>query len=383
MDKASKQTHVESGNNSKHKNILLKQIKNSNVNKQIKLRTRAVPTKKEPDKQSLFLDFSSGKREKTYLRLYLSLKPKDKIQDQNTIKLAMQIRDKKELELFENGHGFQFKNKNEKTNFVEYFKSLVDSKPSKSRKPWKNTYNHLNKFTKGILLVKDFNEKFAEQFKAYLLKKVSQNSAHTYFAKLKAAIKAARKEKIINQDPTLSISIPQVQTKREFLHIEEIRLLKKAHCVNEQTKRAFLFSCFTGLRISDIKNLTFDNIQGEYLEFRQMKTGSVERNLLHKNALNIIDQQRADGHISGFVFSLSADNNTNNHIKKWVENAGIKKHITWHIARHTFATLNLTYDNDIYTVSKLLGHKDIKATQIYAKLIDQKKDEAIKKLPTI
>ena len=104
---------------------------------------------------------------------------------------------------------------------------------------------------------------------------------------------------------------------------------------------------------------------------------------LHKNALNIINQQRKDGRTYGKIFLLSANNNTQSHIKKWVENAGINKHITWHCARHTFATLNLTYGTDIYTVSKLLGHRDIRTTQVYAKLIDKKKVEAINKLPVI
>ena len=68
---------------------------------------------------------------------------------------------------------------------------------------------------------------------------------------------------------------------------------------------------------------------------------------------------------------------------KLIQKAGINKRITFHCGRHTFATMCLTYDIGIYTVSKLLGHTDVKHTQIYAKLIDKKRDEAIDKLPAI
>ena len=88
--------------------------------------------------------------------------------------------------------------------------------------------------------------------------------------------------------------------------------------------------------------------------------------------------------IMSAVFDLiPSENKINKHIKNWIQAAGINKHVTFHISRHNFATLLLSSDIDIYTVSKLLGHKDVKVTQIYAKLIDKKRDEAIEKLPKI
>ena len=90
--------------------------------------------------------------------------------------------------------------------FVEYFKSLVD-KRTKSVKPWRNTYIHLNNFTKGKLPINAVDKKFCESFKDYLLKNVSQNSAHTYFARLKAALNIAIKEEIIKQNPAQFIQV--------------------------------------------------------------------------------------------------------------------------------------------------------------------------------
>ncbi len=154
--------------------------------------------------------------------------------------------------------------------------------------------------------------------------------------------------------------------------------------MSEQTKRAFLFTCFTGLRVSDIKRLTWENIQSGYLDFRQQKTKGIERIKLSKSALEIIESQKGERTApAGKVFDIISAYSTNDHIRQWARDAGINKNITWHCGRHTFATLCLSAGNDIYTVSKLLGHKDVKVTQIYARLIDTKKDEAIDKLPTI
>lgn len=108
-----------------------------------------------------------------------------------------------------------------------------------------------------------------------------------------------------------------------------------------------------------------------------------ERIKLSKNALKIISRQRKLNGGQGKVFRLLYHTTTQQHINQWVKDAGITEHITWHSGRHTFTTLALTHDIDLYTVSKLLGHKEIKTTQIYAKLIDKKKDEAVDKLPVI
>jgi integrase len=177
--------------------------------------------------------------------------------------------------------------------------------------------------------------------------------------------------------------IPKTEVHKEFLTLPELKALKNTACENGQTKNAFLFSCFTGLRYRDIESLHFEDIREGYLHFRQQKTKGYERIKLSQNALEIISRQREINGGEGTVFRLLFSTTTQKHINQWVEDAGINKHITWHSGRHTFATLALTHDIDLYTVSKLLGHKEIKTTQIYAKLVDKKKDEAIDKLPVI
>jgi len=350
-----------------------------NKKKKIKIRVKKLSDKT----YSLYFHVRiNGKQDYQFLKLYIHNKRETRKDDEETLNLALKLRDKKELELFENENKFQLRNYKLRANFVEYFKALTDSKTS-SVKPWRNTHNYIVKFTKGTITFSEIDEGFSESFKEYLLKNVNPNSAHTYFARFKAALYRAVEDKIISENPAQFIHVKKQDAQREFLTLEELRKLKDAPCFSEETKNAFLFTCFTGLRLSDLKNLKFTDIQDGYLNFRQIKTKGFERIKLSPNALEIIEEQKAGDNKSEFVFKLITDSNTLRHIELWAKEAGITKHVTWHTGRHTFATLALTYDNDLYTVSKLLGHREIRTTQIYAKLIDKKKDEAIDKLPTI
>ena len=220
-------------------------------------------------------------------------------------------------------------------------------------------------------------------FKDFLLNKVSANTAHTYFARFKAVLNKAIEREIIDKNPARFIQIKKQDVEKEFLTAEEIKILIDTPSPNEQTKRAFLFSCFTGLRFSDIQKLTFNEIRDGYLHFRQEKTGDLQRLPLSANALEIIEKQKEGGMKEGNVFKLNIHDATRKQINKWVEISKINKHVTWHVGRHTFACMAIEHDIDIYTVRDLLGHKDLKNTQIYAKIIDKKKKEAIDKLPKI
>jgi integrase len=175
---------------------------------------------------------------------------------------------------------------------------------------------------------------------------------------------------MINRNPATGIKISKTEVHKEFLTLPELQALKKT-------------ACLTGLRYRDIEALHFEDIKEGYLHFLQQKTKGYERIKLSQSALEIISRQREINGGEGQVFRLLYHTTTQQQINQWVSDAGIIKHITWHSGRHTFATLALTHDIDLYTVSKLLGHKEIKTTQIYAKLVDKKKDEAVDKLPVI
>jgi len=171
------------------------------------------------------------------------------------------------------------------------------------------------------------------------------------------------------------------ETERAFLTIEELRQLAAAECRYPEVKRAFLFSSFSGLRISDVRRLTWSNVRNGKLEFRQKKTDGVEYLPLSEQARRLLGENGvSEQHVFNLPRSLWTIEKV---LRAWAREASIDKHLTFHVSRHTFATMALSHDVDLFTVSKLLGHKDISTTQIYARIIDKKMQEAVSRLPEI
>lgn len=372
----------------------------------VKLRQKAI----SGNRQSLYLDFypaiphpKTGKlTRREFLGLYLFDKAKnpiDKQHNKETLQLAEQIRQKKENHLNkpEIYTGYELEQKRIKElgeqNFVAYFKTLADKRKASNHDNWVSAYNYLETFTKGNLKFADLNEKFCNDFKEYLLTTKSnksskttlaQNSAVSYFNKLKATLKQAYKDGYLTTDLNAKIEpIKQAETRRNFLTIEELNSLVKTECNNPLLKRAALFSALTGLRFSDIKNLVWGEIHhsvenGYSIQFTQQKTKGIEVLPISEQAYSILGARKepTDKVFEGLFYSAYQ----NKHLYQWIGAAGITKNITFHCFRHTFATLQLSKKTDIYTVSKMLGHRDLKTTQIYAKIIDQTKREAADKI---
>lgn len=332
---------------------------------------------------SLYLDiYHNGKRSYQFLKLYLT---KDKELNKEVLQLAEKVRARYLIDIQTTSYGFipDFK---KHSNFVDYFEKVVQELP-KDRSSLQCTLRHLKIFTQNKIAFAEINEIWLEDFKKYLISQVAQTTAHHYFANIKTVLNKALREKIININPCNSIpgiKLPSIQ--RNYLELNEIEKLISVNCNNKEVKKCFLFSCFTGLRYSDIRNLKWENIKGDQIEYRQKKTNNVEYLPLSITAKNILLSCIKDNiipHPSTKVFSIPTKGITSVHIKTWVQNAGITKKISFHSSRHTFATLSLTQGIDLYTVSKLLGHSNIATTQIYAKIVDQKKKEAIEKLPVV
>lgn len=167
-----------------------------------------------------------------------------------------------------------------------------------------------------------------------------------------------------------------------FLVEEEIKILAQTECpLKDHVKKAFLFSCNTGLRYSDIESLKWENIKNNTVQINQKKTKGLLYIPMNNNAKKIIESIRAEENESEYIFKMYTTLTHNNYIlKEWSKKANINKHVTFHTSRHTYATWMLTKGTDIYTVSKLLGHKDLKTTEIYAKIIDETKVNAVNKL---
>ena len=331
-------------------------------------------------------------RDYEYLDYFLYDKPKNAVEKQHNkenLKSAEAVKAQKILEVQNGTYGFNNTHKLN-TNFIEYFKKLTEEryKSLGNYGNWDSTLKHLLNYTSANTTFKDITPEFCEGFKDYLLNKVktktgkslSQNSSSSYFNKFKATLNQAFDDKIINENPAKRIkSIKAEETEREYLNQEEIQALMKAECRYEVLKNAFLFSCFTGLRWSDINTLTWSKIQefegGYRVHFKQQKTKGVEYLDIPTNALQYIGER---GNPDDRVFvGLKYSAYMNTALSQWVLRAGITKQITFHCARHTYATFLLTKGVDIYTVSKMLGHRELKTTQIYTKVIDQKKRDAV------
>ena len=372
----------------------------------VKLRQKEISGKRK----SLYLDFyppvphpkTGEPTRRMFLGLYLYDKPKtpfDKQHNKETLHNAEQIRQKKDNqlnkpEIYSGYEKEQLKIKEQgEQNFIEYFKQLTDKRKASNHDNWEAAYQYLEIFTIGNLKFSELNEKFCNNFKEYLLTTksiksskttLSQNSAVSYFNKFKAALKQAYKDNYLQINLNAKIDpIKQAETQRHFLTIEELNKLVETDCQTPLLKRAALFSSLTGLRFSDIQKLIWNEIEyiennGYFIQFKQQKTKGVEMMPMSEQAFSLLGERKAptDKVFEGLTYSAYY----NKHLYQWIGAAGITKDITFHCFRHTFATLQLSSGTDIYTVSKMLGHRELKTTQIYAKIIDKTKREAANKI---
>ncbi len=377
----------------------------------VKLRQKKI----SKGRKSLYLDFyppiispKTGKpTRREFLGFYIYENPKtpfDKQHNKNILLLGERIRQKRENslnkpEIYNQYEKEQLRRKElGKQCFVEYFRKLANKRKAGNYDNWVSALKHFEDYTNGNLRFADLNESLLEGFKEYLLTAnsrkssqtpLSQNSAASYFNKVKAVLKQAYKDGILQTDLNAKVKpIKAAETRREFLTLEELNRLVHTDCKDPLLKRAALFSALTGLRFSDIQKMTWGELeyingQGYFLNFRQKKTKGVEVLPISEQAYsftegteNPMDMPRNELVFKGLKYSAYK----NIHLKQWVLKAGITKNITFHNFRHTFATLLINKGTDLYTVSKMLGHKDLKTTQIYAKIVDEAKREAANKI---
>lgn len=372
----------------------------------IKLRKRTTPS----GRTSLYLDiYLNGQRSYEYLKLYLvpERNREDKLKNRETLQLAKAICAKRIVELRNGEYGFR-NNYKENSLFYDYYVAMCTARLGAQSLGnwgnWRSCLKHLEKYEPRLkeLTWKQITQKWCIGFRDYLEheacawsqdyrervkdRPLSRNSQVSYFCKLKACCNQAYDEGIISRNPIRGVEgIKQEEGKRMYLTIEEVQKLADTECHYPSVKKAFLFSCLTGLRRSDILALTWGEVfkQGEFTRiiFKQVKTNGLEYLDLTPEAVELMGKR---GNSSDKVFEgIHAPSVTNQTIRRWCFDAGIKKDITFHCARHTFATMMLDLGTDIYTVSKLLGHKEISTTQIYAKVMDKNKQSAVLKIPSI
>ncbi len=349
------------------------------------------------NRKSLYLDFyppiihpeTKKPTRREHLKLYIYERPKsenEKDHNKETKMLGESIRSQRQLDVQSGYYGF-LSTRNSKKNFTAFFDSFTETKRKTSKSNYES-YVSIGKYVKAFAgencTFADVEESFCRNFKEFLLNQenISNNTASAYFDKFKYVIREAYKQKQLKENPAENIrSIKLEDTKREFLTLDELQNLAKMPFHYEDLRRACLFSALTGLRYSDIEKLTWKEIQASdsenfFIRFRQKKTKDNETMPLSEEAISLLGNRTENAEK---VFKNLKYYQTK-HISDWTEKVGITRKITFHSFRHTFATLQLTLGTDIYTVSKLLGHKNLQTTQIYARVIDEKKREAVNKI---
>ena len=175
-------------------------------------------------------------------------------------------------------------------------------------------------------------------------------------------------------------NVPWQQTSRESLSLDELRLIYNSECKNDDMRRAILFACQTGIRISDVLSMRWDNLRtfadgGWYVHFKCHKTKRITDVPVSDELYEIMGTPG-----TGRLFPLFKRSDAQKPMKDWLESIGIKKHITFHCFRHTYASLLVELGTDIYTVQHMLEHKNVSTTQLYACHADPKMREAAKRI---
>jgi len=372
----------------------------------VTLRQKAI----SKNRHSLYLDFyppiahpeTGEPTRREFLGMYLTDKPKNPLEKQgnkDAIQIAEQIRQQRENllnkpEIYSGYEKEQLRLKElGEQNFVAYFKSLTDKRNASNYDNWVSAFQYLDTFTNGSLKFADITEMWCNDFKEFLLTTQSNkstkatlapNTAVSYFNKVKAALKQAYKDGILSIDVNAKIApIPLTDTRRNKLTIQELNSLANTDCNKPLLKKAALFSALTGLRFSDIAKLVWAEVEfiegnGYYLNFTQQKTKGVETQPISEQAYSLLGEPKEPSQkvFEGLTYSA----HENKHLYQWIGAAGITKDITFHCFRHTYATLLLAADTDIYTVSKMLGHKTVAITQRYAEVMSQAKRDTTNKI---
>lgn len=386
----------------------------NNLKESVKLRYRALKN----GNQSIYLDcYVNGVREYKFLSLYLRPESnrENKLWNREQLRLANAIKSQYIIDIQNGEYGFKDRNRSRKLNFITYCEAMAAEydangqnscavlmrsaiKRMTNYKGKNITFNHIDKdFLIGFIEylnsdIRDFDK--AAKDKNRKPKPLSNVYKEALFARIMVALNKAERDGIILKNPGKDIDRklkPHSEQKtRCYLTIEEIqKIIETEYKPDNDIKPAFLFCCFSGLRYSDVSKLTWKEItvsQDGYaqIETTMQKTGKSITIPLSDNALKWLPEREGNLPESRIFYKLPDQvNNADVRLRTLIKKAGISKHVTFHVARHSFATLTLTYGADLYTVSKLLGHANIRTTQVYAKIVDESKRKAVNLIPKL
>ncbi|HEY9007332.1 MAG TPA: site-specific integrase [Ohtaekwangia sp.] len=356
---------------------------------------------------SFYLDiYHCGKRWYEFLGIHARTE-KPTAADKSNRQLAEEICIRRQHELIVDNHGLIDKQM-KLGDFVDFFEQYIGSRKSNSN--LSSTLYQLKRFVgKQALPIAKVTTAWLKEFEAFLLKTISVNSALSYLKNVGASLNYLVSKQVIARNPWHAVPkserLKKKDTKRTAWTIEQLESLAATSCnIKHQYRQAYFFACFTGLRWSDTNGLRWDNIVERYFDgklewfihFTQQKTDSPEYFPLSDQAVSILKsrkQESAGIDDGGYIFPEVKETDSKNKLvqarvnyalKKWAKAAGLDHtRMRFHTGRHSYATNLLERTGELYTVSKLLGHKSIQTTQIYAQVRDTVKYAAVKTLPCI
>ncbi len=275
---------------------------------------------------------------------------------------------------------------------INYFSKLAEEKrDSKGNyENWKSSLKHLTNYLESknmsSILVSELTSGIIIDFKKYLSnaknaygKDLAKNTKSSYFEKFKSTVRKAIESELIPKNILTGVKGLKTENSfKEYLTETEVKSLIAGECKIPVLKDAFLFSCMSGIRWSDLVKLTWEEVKfesdGIKIVFRQKKTKKEEYHFINSGAAVFLGKKTDEQKVFP---GLKYSGYFNNKLREWVRSSGITdKHITFHSARHTYCCALLDQGIDIFTVSKMMGHSDIKNTMIYSKIVDKKREAA-------
>lgn len=359
----------------------------------------------------------NGIREYEFLNIYLrpGTSRADKEWNKEQLRLANAVKSERIVSIQNGEFGFKDIKRTRRLNFIQYLENMATNYEENGQTAcgvlMRSCIRRLVDYKGRAIPFSSVNKEYLIGFIDYLNnerydfdkgdkkkdrkpRKLSGVYKEALFARVMVALNKAEREGIILKNPGKSIDAnlkPRAEEKtRAYLTLEEVKKIADTNYrPDNDVKPAFMFACFTGLRYSDIFKLTWGELtvgpDGTMrLDTKMKKTDKDIYIPLSDNAIAWLPE-RGDAVDKARIFYKLPDQvgNADARLHTLTEKAGIKKHVSFHVARHTFATLTLTYGADLYTVSKLLGHANMRTTQIYAKIVDENKRKAVNLIPSL
>jgi site-specific recombinase XerD len=342
---------------------------------------------------SLYLDYYQGysrdgegkiktRRKVEYLKKYLLENPKtpeDRIKNDEVLSLAQLIRNDRESDLQHNSAGMVAPFR-KKSNFFDYCDAYEKQYLKKDIRMIKTAIKEFKAFTgESYMTPQQIDSTKVKGFRDYLINKYHGETPNSFLARFKKILNAATDDGLFVKSPGEKITCKSpTGIPKHILMPDEIIKLAAAECGNAHVKRAFLLSLNTGLRFVDIVDLKYKHVTNGLIKKQQQKTGREVTIDLNTTAIKLIGQP---GEPDDLIFTLPSFTGCLKSLQAWAKKAGINKKITWHSARHSFATILLMNKTDIKTVGTLLGHSKLEHTQKYTHIVDALKAEAVNTLP--